>query len=190
MFRLLGKLILWIWGWKVTGATPGIEHKKLIYVVIPHTSNWDFILGISSMWAVPLRIQWLGKDSLFRAPYGWLFRALNGIPVVRNKNQKLVDSIVDTFNHREEMRIVIPAEGTRGSVDKIKTGFFHISKNANVPISFMKVNADTKTLHISDIIKMTGDLEQDMDIVDDHFRDGVGIIPQYGYLWKGDESVR
>lgn len=188
MFRLLGRLILKIWGWKVSGVDPGIEHKKLIYVVIPHTSNWDFILGISSMWALPLRIKWLGKDTLFKWPYGWLFRALNGIPVVRNKNLKLVDNIVETFNQREEMRIVIPAEGTRGPVDKIKTGFFHIANKANVPIAFMKINAYTKTLHISDVIPMTGDFDKDMEILDDHFKDGVGIIPENGYLWQGNSE--
>ncbi len=82
------------------------------------------------------------------------------------------------------MRIVIPAEGTRGRVDRIKTGFFHIAKNANVPISFMRLRADIKTLELSDVIPMTGDLDKDMAILDDHFREGVGIIPENGYLWE------
>jgi len=185
MFRLLGRLILKLWGWKIEGDDPGKRHKKLIYVVIPHTSNWDFILGIATKWALPLEIKWLGKDALFRWPYGWFFRALDGLPVVRNKNQKLVDNIVDTFNQRETMRIVIPAEGTRGPVDRIKTGFFHIAKNANVPISFMRIRADIKTLELSDVIPMTGELEKDLATLNDHFRSGVGIIKENGYLWKG-----
>lgn len=184
MFQLLGRLILKLWGWKIVGEDPGKKHKKLIYVVIPHTSNWDFILGIATKWSLPLNIKWLGKDALFRWPYAWFFRALDGIPVVRNKNLKLVDNIVETFHQQDEMRIVIPAEGTRGPVDRIKTGFFHIAKNANVPISFMKIRADIKTLFLSDVIEMTGDLDKDLAILNDHFRGGVGIIPENGYLWK------
>lgn len=182
MFQLLGKLILRIWGWKLVGENPGKQHKKLIYVVIPHTSNWDFLLGISTKWALPLDIKWLGKHTLFHWSYGWFFRALDGMPVVRDRNLKLVDRIVETFNAREELRIVIPAEGTRSYVDKIKTGFFYISKEAQVPISFLKINAREKILYISDVIEMTGDLVKDMTIVDDYFVDGIGIIPKNGYL--------
>ena len=186
MFRLLGWLILKIWGWKLAGDDPGKKHKKLIYVVLPHTSNWDFLLGISTKWYLRMKIKWLGKDALFRRLYGWFFRALDGIPVVRNKNLKLVDNIVETFNQEEELRIVIPAEGTRGPVDRIKTGFFYISQKANVPICFMKIRADIKTLEFTDIIEMTGDLDKDMAIVHNYFKDGVGIIPENGYLWNKD----
>lgn len=184
MMRLLGKLILKVWGWKIEGIDPGIKHKKLIYVVMPHTSNWDFILGISTKWSLPLKIKWLGKHSLFKWPYAWFFRALDGLPVIRNKNLKMVDKIIETFNQKEELRIVIPAEGTRGPVDKIKTGFFHIAKNANVPISFLKIRADIKTLFVSDVFEMTGDLEQDMVIIHEYFKDAVGIIPENGYMWN------
>ena len=187
MLRLLGRLILWIWGWKVTGKDPGPDHKKLIYVVMPHTSNWDFILGISIKWMLPLRIKWLGKDALFRWPYGWFFRALDGIPVVRNKNLKLVDNIVATFKQQDEMRIVIPAEGTRSPVDRIKTGFFYIAKHANVPISFIKIMSDTKTVEFSDVVPMTGELEKDLATVNEYFKDGLGIIPEKGYLYQKDK---
>ena len=190
MFRLLGKLILKLWGWKIEGDDPGNRYKKLIYVVMPHTSNWDFLLGISTKWLLRMNIKWLGKNTLFRWPYGWLFRALDGIPVVRNKNLKLVDNIVETFNQQEELRIVIPVEGTRGPVNKIKTGFFYIAKNADVPISFMKIRADKKTLEFSDVIEMTGDLEKDMAIVDNYFRDGVGIIPENGYNWTSSSDAK
>jgi len=184
MLQLLGGLILKIWGWTLVGEDPGKKHKKLIYVVMPHTSNWDFLLGIATKWALPLDIKWLGKHTLFHWSYGWFFKALDGMPVVRNKNLKLVDRIIETFKSKDELRIVIPAEGTRSYVDKMKTGFFHISQQANVPISFLKINAREKVLYISDVIEMTGDFVRDMAIIDDYFMDGVGFVPENGYLWK------
>lgn len=183
MLRLLGKLILWIGGWKLEGDDPGQRHKKLIYIVMPHTSNWDFFIGLSAKWILPMNIKWLGKDALFRWPYGWFFRAVDGMPVVRNKNLKLVDRIIATFNSVEELRIVIPIEGTRGPVDRIKTGFYHISQNANVPISFLKINADLKTLFFTDVVEMTGDWETDLAVIHDYFKDGKGMIPENGYRW-------
>jgi len=183
MFRLLGKFILWLMGWKLEGDDPGQHHKKLIYIVMPHTSNWDFFLGISAKWIYPMDIKWLGKDALFRWPYGWLFRALDGMPVVRNKNLKLVDRIIETFNQKDELRIVIPIEGTRGPVDRIKTGFYHISQNAHVPISFLKIKADVKTLFFTDVVEMTGDWETDLAVIHEYFKDGMGMIPENGYGW-------
>src|SRR5690242_6378759 len=39
-----------------------------IAVVYPHTSNWDFPVGLLAKWAVGLHFRWLAKDSLFRGP--------------------------------------------------------------------------------------------------------------------------
>ena len=50
-------------------------------IVAPHTSNWDFLVGVAVAFAVELRASWLGKHSLFRAPFASFLRWLGGIPV-------------------------------------------------------------------------------------------------------------
>ena len=46
-------------------------------IVGPHTSNWDFIIGIMARSALGTKIHFLGKHQLFIAPWGWIFRAMD-----------------------------------------------------------------------------------------------------------------
>ena len=55
-------------GWSVQGEIPNTTHA--IAVVAPHTSNWDFVIGVIAMFAVGVRVSWLGKHTLFRWPLG------------------------------------------------------------------------------------------------------------------------
>ena len=45
MISWLCRSIFSAWGWKLEGKIPYDLPKKM-YVVIPHTSNWDFPVGI------------------------------------------------------------------------------------------------------------------------------------------------
>jgi 1-acyl-sn-glycerol-3-phosphate acyltransferase len=73
---------MWLAGWRLDGAMPDL--KKFVIIVAPHTSNWDFPIGIAAKFALRLEVTFLGKDSLFRFPMGPLMRALGGMPVDRS----------------------------------------------------------------------------------------------------------
>ncbi len=133
MLRPLYLLIYKLIGWKVVGELPTI--KKYIIAVAPHTSNWDFVIGI--MARSILRIQdahFLGKSPLFKPPFGWFFRAMGGYPVDRSKHNDMVQQVADIFNAHDNFILAIAPEGTRKKVDKLKTGFYYIAKQAQVPI--------------------------------------------------------
>ena len=103
-------------------------------IAAPHTSWVDFPIAILARNASGIKINFIGKDSLFKGPFGWFFKGLGGAPVYRSKNNRLVDAIVDIFNSREEFRLGLSPEGTRKKVEKWKTGFYYIAKGAGVPI--------------------------------------------------------
>ena len=65
--RLFFKCCFWAFGWKVVGRLP--ELKKYMITVAPHTSNWDFIVGLAAKYIIRLKAQFLGKDSLFKIPF-------------------------------------------------------------------------------------------------------------------------
>ncbi|WP_352311582.1 1-acyl-sn-glycerol-3-phosphate acyltransferase, partial [Psychrobacter sp. W2-37-MNA-CIBAN-0211] len=71
--------------------------KPCVIIVGPHTSNWDFIIGIIARSALGTKIHFLGKHQLFIPPWGWLFRAMGGSPVDRRKYNNLVDGVVLLF---------------------------------------------------------------------------------------------
>lgn len=116
----------------MVGSLP--DEPKFVIIAAPHTSNRDFILGMSMVFAQSLDARWIGKQELFRGPLGPFFRWLGGIPVDRTSPQGVVDDVVRAFRARNRMILAIAPEGTRKAVERWKTGFHRIASGAEVPI--------------------------------------------------------
>ena len=112
--------------------------KKLLVVLAPHTSNWDFVYGMALILSLKIKIYYLVKGELFYPILGWLIKINGGIPVYRNNKNNLVDQVVDRFNEEENFILAMTPEGTRKKVDKWKTGFYYIALNAHVPFCWAK----------------------------------------------------
>jgi 1-acyl-sn-glycerol-3-phosphate acyltransferase len=110
--KYIYKFIFWVLGWKIVGDVPR-DQKKYIIITVPHTSNWDFIIGVMVRGIMGFKSKFLGKKSLFKAPYGWLFRWLGGYPVDRSRSRNLVDQVIDIYNQHREFVIAVAPEGTR-----------------------------------------------------------------------------
>ena len=85
-------------------------------------------------WALELPLRWLGKHTLFAAPFGTVMRALGGVAVDRRANQNLVEQVAQRFAAGEQMALAVPAEGTRSATPYWRSGFYHIAAAAQVPI--------------------------------------------------------
>ena len=149
-----------ILGWKLVGDFPK-DIKKYVVIAAPHTSWQDFPIGILARNTSNIKINFIGKDSLFKGPFGFIFRSLGGTPVDRSKNNNLVDAIVDVFNSKEEFRLALSPEGTRKKTDKWKTGFYYIAKGANVPIVMATLDFGNKQVKFSEPYYTTDDKEKD-----------------------------
>ena len=171
MLKTFSSLILKTLGWKVIGRYPE-ELNKFIIIPIPHTSNWDFPLGIlvRTMWDPNRKVKFLGKSSLFKAPYGWFFYWLGGYPVDRSKNNNLVDAVIDLFNSKEKFAIVVAPEGTRKKVDKLKTGFYYIARGANIPLILCKFDFEHREVSFSEPFYTTDDKIADFEFIDNYYR--------------------
>ena len=161
---------------------------KKIYIVIPHTSNWDFPVGILAKFGYHMDVQYVAKDSLFRPPFGWFFRWTGGIPVDRSKKNNFVDATVESMNKYDKISICLAPEGTRKRVDKLKSGFYWISHKSGVPLIFVRFDWGKMIMSYSDPFVPTGDYEADLKIIEDHFKDAIGRIPEYGIYYEKDQS--
>lgn len=180
MFQFISKWILKLLGWRFEGQYPhGL--KKCIIIVLPHTSNWDFPLGILIRSAMGARGNFIGKSSLFKFPFGFIFRWLGGIPVERSTKHNYVQQVVDTFNRREQLTLVIAPEGTRKKVEKLKTGFYYIALGAKVPIVRCKFDWGTKTIGFSEPFYVSGDYDKDLDQLLSYYKGVRGYHPELGY---------
>jgi 1-acyl-sn-glycerol-3-phosphate acyltransferase len=162
MFRLLYLLIFKVIGWKTEGSFP-TDIKKFIVAVAPHTSNWDFVIGVLARSVLNLqKAKFLGKDSLFKPPFGWLFRAMGGYPVNRSKHSDMVEQVVAIFNKHDEFYLGLAPEGTRKKVERLRTGFYYIAKKANVPIIPVGFDFSKKTVVVGKPFYPTDNFERDM----------------------------
>ncbi len=161
-----------LWGWKITGK---VIVPKFVVAVIPHTSNWDFIVGLLVRAAGDINhCRYVGKNSLFVFPFGYLFKALGGIPVDRSKSTNFVDSVVALYPQHDKLGICLSPEGTRSHVTKLKTGFYYIAKNANVPIILCKFDWKNKIVDYAEPFYLTDNMEADMDYILNYFQGVAG----------------
>lgn len=135
-------------GWKLNGEFPG-ELKKFVIIVVPHTSWWDFLLGLLVRKVWNEEINYIGKKSLFDSPFGWFFKWTGGAPIDRSKTNDTVKATAQIFSEREKFRLSLSPEGTRKKVEKWKTGFYFISKTAAVPIVLVAFDYGKKEIKIS-----------------------------------------
>jgi 1-acyl-sn-glycerol-3-phosphate acyltransferase len=144
-------------GWRFEGEIP--NEPKLVAIVAPHTSNWDFPIGLVAKWALRLKASWLGKHTLFRPPFGWIMRRLGGIAVDRQSAHNVVDQMVHVFRARERLVLVIAPEGTRKKVQDWKTGFLHIARGAGVPILLIAFDWRRRVIRLGPTVKARSDVD-------------------------------
>lgn len=162
LLRGLSLTLLRLGGWKVEGTLPP-QAVKSVLIAAPHTSNWDLPYTLMLAFALRLRVYWMGKQSIFRAPFGGLMRWLGGIPVNRSQSSNLVASSAQAMREAEgPMQLIIPPEGTRGRTRHWKTGFYFIAQQAGVPIVLAFVDFGRKVGGLGPLFQPTGDVDADM----------------------------
>jgi 1-acyl-sn-glycerol-3-phosphate acyltransferase len=180
MFSLISSWILKLFGWKIINHIPP-ELKKYIIAVVPHTSNWDFPLGLLVRSALKLKTGFIGKKSLFAFPHGFLFYWLGGQPVDRKKSTNYVDQVAEVFKRKDRFSMAIAPEGTRKKVKSLKTGFYYIAKKADVPIILCKFDAGSRIVEMSAPFYPGDDKEKDFAFIENYFKDVRGINPENSF---------
>lgn len=165
-------------GWTLEGDLPR-QLKKYVIIVVPHTSWFDFFLGLIVRAVLHEQINYIGKKSLFEPPFGWFFRWMGGAPIDRSKSSDTVSATANIFETREEFRLALSPEGTRKKVERWKTGFYYISKAAKVPIVLVAFDYGTKGIKISEPRYPTENMEADFESYHRFFDGVVGKIPEY-----------
>jgi 1-acyl-sn-glycerol-3-phosphate acyltransferase len=163
-------------GWRLTGQVPDVP--KFIIAVAPHSSNYDFVLTILTIWSLGLRASYLAKASLFRFPLGYLMRHFGGIPVDRSQAHGLVDTMAMRFDSCDQLILGITPEGTRGTVRSWRLGFANIAQAANVPVLPAIINYQTHEVSFHALICDVNDPGRTLQIVQQAAMTGAPRYPQ------------
>jgi 1-acyl-sn-glycerol-3-phosphate acyltransferase len=169
------RFLLHALGWTLRYEDPGT--CRYVLIVAPHTSNWDFPLGLLAAWAMDLRANWMGKHTLFKGILGPFSRALGGIPVYRDDASDMVQQMADRFAEADHLVLGMAPEGTRKHQAHWKSGFWHIARVARVPIAMAYIDYATREIAVGGTFNPSDDREADFEIIRDFYRGRRGKHP-------------
>ena len=165
--RALGRSVLSLLRWRIEGVMPDIP--KCVTIVAPHTSNWDFPVGLAAILALGIDVRWLGKNTIFRPPFRGLLQWLGGIPVDRQAPADVVERAVTAFRERDRLFLALAPEGTRKKVERWKSGFYRIAQGAGVPILLASLDYRTRVAELGPLFVPTGDYAADLEAMQSRF---------------------
>ena len=162
------------WSVRVTEDHP----DKFIICLAPHTSNWDFIIGLLYSRARGMQCNFMMKKEWFFWPLGPIFRHLGGIPVYRQKKTSMTDAMAEAAKAAKTFHLCITPEGTRSKTADWKKGFYFIALKAGLPILLYGVDYAQKHIVCTKTIIPSGDLDRDMRDIKVYYKDFKGKKPE------------
>lgn len=164
---------LWRWvclfylkaaGWRIEGDWPRAM-PKMTLVAAPHTSNWDGVNMLAAAGYYRIALKWMGKKELTEGPFGGLVRRLGCVPVDREKSGDLVGEMARAFAAARDLVLAVAPEGTRAVSKGWKSGFYHIAREAGVPIVMSVLDYGSKTIALRAALIPSGDFDADLKLI-------------------------
>lgn len=176
-------------GMRIVDHNDGDWPAKCVVPTGPHTSNRDFPYGLYARAVVGKYIKFVGKAELFKFPLGPILKALGGVPVVRSKRTNFVQGVAKIFRERDEFKLCLAMEGTRKKVDRFKTGFYYIAKEAGVPMVFCRFDFANGVIEFSKPFWTTDDIRADFDFIYRHFDGAKGLVPENSFEYNPEIAL-
>ena len=174
--RALGRASLRLLGWRVEGEVPNLA--KFVIAVAPHTSNWDFVVGMAAMFALDLKLSFIGKHTIFVGPFAPLLRWMGGIPVDRSSPHGVVRDSIRAFAEVDRRVLAIAPQGTRKPVPRFRSGFLHIALGAGVPVMLATLDYGERCVRLGPLLEPGQDVERERERIEEFFRPIRGRHPR------------
>jgi len=181
MKRIIGSLYLRLFGWKleILGNLNNLD--RCVLVEAPHTSNWDYMLGVMIYWKLGKRMRVIIKDSHTKAFYGRILKSMGAIGINRSDRNNLVNFVAKEFE-KDNFSLIITPEGSRSYAKKWKLGFYHMAIQAKVPIVLASGDYKRRLVRIGYMISyedlISRSLESVLDEIENFFKDVIAKYPE------------
>ncbi len=177
----LARALLKAAGWRVEFG--GLPARQGVVIVYPHTSNWDFLLGLLAKWSIGVPVAFWGKDSLFKVPlFGRWMRWVGGIPVDRHHPSGAVGQMVERIRlarQRDEFFwLALSPEGTRSYTEHWRSGFYRVVLQAEVPLGLAYFDFERHVVGFDAFLQLSGDIDADMKAIAERLGHRVGKRPE------------
>ena len=183
MKKKIATWLLGLSGWKVTLPVPK-EAERCVMLSAPHTSNWDLWYGRLAFFVMEIPVRFAIKREWMQFPFGMLIRPLGGIAIDRRpkteggERPSQVEAMSALYGANDRLAIMVPPEGTRRANPKWKTGFYYVALAAKVPICLGYLDYANKRAGVGKVLVPSGNLEADLQIIGNFYRDIRGKHPE------------
>ena len=147
-------------GWRIEGTFPDLP--RLVLIAAPHSSWWDGWWALIAKVALGANVAFVGKRELFVGPLGWLLRTLGGIAVDRGSAHGVVEQMVARFAATPRLWLGLAPEGTRRRVARWRSGFWHVARDARVPILPVAFDYPSRSIVIGALFTPGADMAADL----------------------------
>ena len=180
MLKRFARGVLRLLGWRIEYVeAPG---PRGIVIVYPHTSNWDFVIGLLAKWAIGLPLRFVGKESLFRgltgATLGRLMRLWGGRPVDRHRASGAVEQLAQLMRSEPWFWLALSPEGTRKFQDHLRSGFYHLALAMQLPVGLAFIDYSSRTVGVGRYVQLSGDVDADLRTLREFYAEKRGLHPQ------------
>ena len=183
MGKIISKLIFKIFGWTLDDHLKA-DFRKCVLLASPHTSNWDLIFARAAFALMNIPIRFTVKKEWLRFPFTGIMNSLGAIGIDRRpkkeveERQSMTEAMIDLFNGREELVVMVTPEGTRALRTKWKTGFYHVALGAKVPIALGYLDYKNRIAGVGKMVYPSGDMQKDMKEIMEFYKDIKGKHPE------------
>jgi 1-acyl-sn-glycerol-3-phosphate acyltransferase len=174
--RAAGRWGLALLLFRFEGSIPDVP--RVVLIVAPHTSNWDFVVGLFAKLALGIRARFIAKHTLFHGPFGVFLRWLGGIPVDRKAPGGVVEKAIEAMRAADRLYLVLTPEGTRSKVPAWRSGFYRIAHAAGVPILPVAFDYRRRRVAFQPLFEPSGDYEADLAKLRAGFDAGMAYRPE------------
>lgn len=177
--KLIFFIIYRVCGWCIEGRIPR-ESRRHLFVFLPHTSNWDFVIAWMFIRAERLEITIFGKDAFYFFPFSALYRFFRVIPIKRDSNNDFVAQAAAMYDNDRALWTAMAPEGTRSYTGKLHSGYYYLARQANIPLVVVGVDFPRKKILIREPRRVLGSFAEDADDLIAFSRQCVGKKPGLG----------
>jgi 1-acyl-sn-glycerol-3-phosphate acyltransferase len=177
----LARALLQLLGWRL--MWDGLPARQGVLAVYPHTSNWDFPVGLLAKWAIGIPVAFWGKHTLFRPPlFGRWMRWIGGVPVDRANPRGVVPDMVSRMRAARErgefLWLALAPEGTRAAGAGWRSGFYRVAVEAGVPLGLVHLDFGRRRVGVHSALQLGGNAETDMAEIARRFAGVRGCRPE------------
>lgn len=167
VFYFLTKFLCFILRWKIIGEKPAL--KKYVVLLGTHTSNWDFVYMMMTVFFYKQPIFWIGKKSLFDSVLSRFFVWCGGLSLGKLQAENTVERCATFIKNSTECALALAPKGTRKLNAEWKTGFYHIAKAANVPIVCAVIDYKRRVSGVIATYYLSNNIQTDISLLKSYY---------------------